>query len=63
MEANLSNVNLFGALLFDAELMKCKGLTQEQLDQATVRTKEKGPDIADAFDANTGEPLVWRGAG
>ena len=63
MKANLSNANLFGALLFDAKLMKCKGLTQEQLDQATVRTKEKGPDLADAFDANTGEPLVWRGAG
>ena len=59
--ANLANANLFGALLSGAKLVKCKGLTQEQLDQATVRKKENPPNLDASYDAETGDPLRWRG--
>ena len=52
--------NLTEAVLSDADLIKCKNLTQEQLDRA-VAHKGRPPDLTGAVDANTGEPLVWRG--
>ena len=68
--ANLSGTDLSGANLFHADLTEadlsgtklknCKGLTQEQLDQAA--NSDHPPDLTGAVDANTGEPLVWRGA-
>lgn len=62
--ANLGSANLVGANLDEACLNKaylynCKGLTQEQLDKA-VALKDSPPKLEDVFDANTGEPLVWR---
>ena len=62
VEANLANANLIGTILSGAKLMKCKGLTQEQLNQVALRKKEEQPDLTDAVDANTGKPLVWHGA-
>ena len=54
--AMLSNANLSGA-----NLGVYNGLTQEEIDQA-VADSDKPPDlIGGAVDANTGEPLVWRG--
>ena len=59
-EASLANAELFGALLSGAILMKCKGLTQDTLDQARADPANP-PKLDSAFDAKTGEPLEWRG--
>ena len=58
--ANLSHADLTEADLCGTELKNCKGLTQEQLDQA-VAQEGVPPDLTGAVDANTGEPLVWLG--
>ena len=39
---------------------KVEGLIQEQIDQAAGLSPDKPPNLTDAGDANTGEPLVWR---
>ena len=58
--AHLAGANLEGADLTGADLRDCRGLTQEQLDQATADS-DKPPKLVDVVDAN-GEPLVWSGA-
>ena len=57
--ANLEGASLDGTKLAGADLRGCKGLTREQLDQA-VAHKDYPPHL-DVVDANTGNPLVWRG--
>lgn len=68
--ADLSSANLFNANLTDAILINttltnthlsgCKGLTQEQLNDA--RAHMAGPPVlTDVVDSKTGEPLVWQG--
>ena len=59
--AMLSHADLTGANLSNADMRGCIGLTQEQLDQA-VAQEGVPPNLAGVVDANTGEPLVWRGA-
>ena len=59
--ANLANAHLVGANLSGADLRGCKGLTQEQIDQA-VAFPDNLPDLTDVVDANTGEPLFWCGS-
>ncbi len=58
-EANLAEARLRVAHLNNASLCGCKGLTQEQLDQALAH-KDHTPDLTGAVDATTGKPLVWR---
>ena len=55
-EAVLSEANLSEALLFDAE-----NLTQVQLDQACADIDRRPKFSPNAVDAETGEPLIWRG--
>ena len=72
--ASLQNVKLFGTNFRDANLSKADivrysytvtadsadiGLTQAQLDEARASPKYP-PDLKNIFDADTGEPLVWR---
>ena len=69
--ANLKDALLYGANLKDAfltrsnlsgaDLRHCEGLTQKQIDQATAST-DNPPNLEGVVDANTGKPLVWRGA-
>ena len=64
--ARLIDVNLEDALLIHtnlsgADLEGCKNLTQEQVDRA-VAQQDHPPDLTGSVDADTGEPLVWRGA-
>ena len=69
--ANLKSVRLFDVNLEDAllihtnlsgaDLKGCAGLTQEQLNEA-VADLDNPPKLEGVVDANTGEPLVWRGA-
>ena len=64
-EANLNGTDLTGASLKStdltgADLRNCKGITQDQIDQAAAR-EDIPPKLEGAVDANTGEPLVWRG--
>ena len=64
MEADLNGAALHGANLSGADLADlrgCKGLTQEQIDQA-VAFPDNLPDLTDVVDANTGEPLFWCGS-
>ena len=56
-QANLTQANLTGT-----NLKNCIGLTQEQIDEA-VADSDNPPTLEGVIDANTGEPLVWRGAG
>ena len=70
LNANLAGANLTGAYLADAslkstdltgaDLRNCKGITQDQIDQAAAR-EDIPPKLEGAVDTNTGEPLVWRG--
>ena len=58
--ANLFNANLTDATLTNTTLSGCKGLTQEQLNDA--RAHMAGPPmLTDVVDSKTGEPLVWHG--
>ena len=52
-EANLEDADVSGAQLWNADV------SQEEIDRA-VADSDKPPDLTDAVDANTGEPLVWR---
>ena len=61
--AFLTNADLTGAFLgsanlTDAHMSGCKGLTQEEIDDAEAEP-DKPPDLTGVVDANTGEPLVW----
>ena len=56
--ANLRGANLAGADLRWTDLRNCKGLTQEQINQAAAH-KDGMPILGGAFDAETGKPLVW----
>ena len=69
-EANLHGASLLGSTLRSsnltvadlsaADLRKCTTLTQEQLDRALAH-EGPPPDLTGAVDADTREPLVWRG--
>ena len=58
--ADLHEADLAGADLGEADLRDCKGLTQEELDQAFAR-EDIPPKLEGVVDAETGKPLVWRG--
>ena len=61
--AELWNGDVAGAWkgdVLDASLGVYNGLTQEEIDRA-VADSDNPPDLTGAVDANTGEPLVWRG--
>ena len=58
--ANLTGADLWKANLGEAYLKGCKGLTQEQIDQA-VAPSNIPPKLEGVVDADTGIPLVWRG--
>ena len=60
-EAHLSGARLLRADLKGADLGNCRGLTQAQLNEA-VADLDHPPDLTGSVDADTGEPLVWRGA-
>lgn len=60
----LENAKLEGAVLTDADLMEVRCLTQAMLDSAAHFDDEGkplfGPNLEEAFCADTGKPLVWR---
>ena len=56
ISANLPYADLTGAILSDADMRGCIGLTQEQIDQAVVQ-EGRPPNLEGAVDANTGNPL------
>ena len=58
--ANLEGVFLTGAELSGANLRGCKGLTQEQIEQAKADSDNR-PNLEGVFDTKTGKPLAWRG--
>lgn len=58
--ADLTGTDLSDSNLTGANFKGCKGLTQEQLDEA--KGSDSNPPILNhTFDAKTGEQLVWRG--
>ena len=59
-DANLTGTDLRKANLGGAYLKGCKGLTQEQIDQA-VAPSNMPPNLEGVVDADIGIPLVWRG--
>ena len=64
-DVRLPDVNLEGAMLTSADLTRtfmamCKGLTQEQLDEAVAELGNP-PELGNLVDAKTGNKLVWRG--
>ena len=64
--ANLNGTDLTGASLKSTDLTgvdlrNCKGLTQDQIDQASAQ-EDLPPKLEGAIDANTGESLKWRGS-
>ena len=56
--ANLNKTELQGAILTGAQMFGVKGMTQRQLDE--TRADPRFPPHH-GLDAETGEPLVWRG--
>ena len=65
LDANLKEANLTGADVSGVEFsvggsQTAKGLTQVQLDLACADPKNP-PILTGVLDAETGEPLVWRG--
>ena len=58
--ANLYRANLEDANLTDADLSNCEGLIQKQIDQA-LAADGNPPNLTDAVDAETGDPMIWRG--
>ena len=58
--ADVSGAQLWNADLSGAQLGGSNDLTQEEIDRA-VADSDNPPDLTGAVDANTGEPLVWRG--
>ena len=65
-DAKLPGANLSGTTLFDTNLSsarfsaRTRGLTQDQLDQARA-DPDNPPHLDGVVDAETGQPLVWRG--
>ena len=62
-DANFEGANISGTRFAEKpdHLGKCTiGLTQSQLDQ-TIPTISKVPFLDGVMDAQTGEPLIWRG--
>ena len=59
-DADLTGTDLSDSNLTGANLRGCKGLTQEQLDEAKANN-DNPPILYRTFDAETGEQLVWRG--
>ena len=57
--ANLKEAELIGTDLDEANLERCKGLTQDQIDYA-IADSGNPPNLAGVVDAKTGVPLVWR---
>ena len=58
--ANLAGANLSGAVFsFDGQ-QPVQGLSQSQLDQA-MADPDNPPELLNVLDAQTDEPLVWRG--
>ena len=57
---NLEHANLVNANLTGTVMRRCEGLTQAQLNEA-VADLDHPPDLTGSVDADTGEPLVWRG--
>ena len=60
VEVNLTDASLLEANLTGTVMKRCKGLTQEQINEA-VAELDNPPKLVDIVDAN-GEPLVWSGA-
>ena len=65
LDANLKDANFTDAIVSGVEFsvggpQTAKGLTQAQLDQARADPKNP-PILTGVLDAETGEPLVWRG--
>ena len=60
--ANLKDALLIHTNLSGADLKDCKGLTQKQIDMAIARPPDNPADLEGVVDAETGKPLVWRGA-
>lgn len=58
--AALNGVNLTDADLTGVNLRDCKGLTQEQLDEAKA-SDDNPPNLRRTLDAETSEQLEWRG--
>ena len=57
--ANFEHAALLYTNLSGADMQRCEGLTQEQIDEATADS-DNPPNLEGVVDAHTGEPLVWR---
>ena len=60
VEVNLTGASLVNVNLTGTVMRRCEGLTQAQLNEA-VADLDHPPDLTGSVDADTGEPLVWRG--
>ena len=60
-DANMDGAWLRAANLTGVEMSSCTGLTQRGLDLA-MADSDRLPILENAVDAETGKPLVWRGA-
>ena len=58
LRANLTDAILISANLTHTNLSGCKGLTQDQLNEAVAHNTGP-PTLTDAVDAKIGTPLVW----
>ena len=58
LRANLTDAILISANLTHTNLSGCKGLTQDQLNDAVAHSTGP-PTLTDAVDAKIGIPLVW----
>lgn len=58
--SNLRDTILTETTLTDADLSDCKGLTQRQLDKARAH-EALPPKLVNVTDAETGDPIIWRG--
>ena len=58
--ANLLRANISGAIFADRYEGVAVGLTQAQIDSA-IADPDDPPILDGVLDAETGEPLVWRG--
>ena len=57
---NLEGATMDGADLTGADMRGCKGLTQQQIDDAEANPDNQ-PNL-DVVNAKTGATLVWRGS-
>lgn len=58
--ADITGANISGTK-FSSNDAPAIGLTQKQIDSATVKSAEAPPIIEGLIDAETGEPIVWKG--